>query len=102
MPDFQAAADIARRESGPEGGIIMGCECGNYSLVEMEWFVPTLDSEGSAEELRMALEEITAVRGVLVKMPGKTVKVSFDSVFVGAHHLRDVLTRAGFPLAIAL
>lgn len=79
----------------------MGCECGNFSLVEVEWSVPSLDREGCAEELQMMLEEITAVRGVSVKVREKTVLVGFDADYIGTQQLKEVMNGAGFHVTLA-
>jgi copper chaperone CopZ len=79
--------------------IIMKCECGKFSLTEMEWSVPSLESEGCAEELQMVLEEITAVRGVRVNRQQKTVMVGFDADYIGTQQLKEAMNRAGFPVA---
>lgn len=79
----------------------MGCECGNKAFVEVEWSVPTIESKGCAEKVRMALEEIAAVRGVRVRVPGKTVLVSFDDTLIGLPQLKEALSRAGYQAFLA-
>lgn len=74
----------------------MVCECGNFSLTEMEWRVPSLDCKGCAEGLQMVLEEITAVRGIRVKIREQTVRVGFDADYIGTPQLTEVMNRAGF------
>jgi len=80
----------------------MGCECGEFSLTEMEWSVPSLDDEGCAEELQTVLEEITAVRGVRVNMRQKTVLVGFDADYISTKQLTAAMNRAGFQVALSL
>lgn len=79
----------------------MGCECGNFSLVEREWSVPSLDDEGCAEELQMTLEGITAVRGVRVKVRERTVLVGFDAAHISAQQLKEAMNKAGFQVTLA-
>jgi len=79
----------------------MGCECGEFSLVEVEWSVPSLDTELCAEELQMTLEEITAVRGVMVNVREKTVRVGFDADYIGMQQLKEIMNRAGFQVTLA-
>ena len=77
----------------------MKCECGKNVLVEVEWLVPGITSELSAENLQMALEEITAVRGVRVNVAKKLVLVGFDADYTSEQKLKDVINRAGFQVA---
>jgi len=76
----------------------MECECGKFSLSEMEWTVPSLDIDGCAEELQMILEEIAAVRGVRIKIREKTVRVGFHADYIGTEQLEEAITRAGFAV----
>lgn len=77
----------------------MKCECGKNVLVEVEWTVPGITCERSAENLQMTLEEITAVRGVRVNMRNKTVLVGYDADHTSEQALKDVLNRGGFQVA---
>jgi copper chaperone CopZ len=77
----------------------MKCECGKNVLVEVEWTVPGITGKSAAENLQMALEEITAVRGVRVNVPKKTVLVGFDADYTSELKLKDVLKVAGFQVA---
>jgi copper chaperone CopZ len=80
---------------------IMGCECGEFSLTEREWYVPALAGEGCAETLRMVLEELTAVRGVRVRVGEKTVRVGFDADYIGTQQLKEAMNLAGFKVTLA-
>lgn len=77
----------------------MKCECGKNVLVEVEWTVSGITCERSAENLQMTLEKITAVRGVRVNIPKKSVLVGFDADHTCEQKLKDVLNRAGFQVA---
>jgi len=79
----------------------MGCECGKFSLAEMEWLVPALGGAGSADELQMVLEQITAVRGVRVNVREKTVLVGFDADYIGVQQLKEAMNKAGFKVTLA-
>lgn len=77
----------------------MGCDCGKFSLTEMEWSVPSLDGEECAEELQMILEDIPAVRGVRVNVRQRTVRVGFNTDHIGMQQLKAAMDRAGFEAA---
>jgi copper chaperone CopZ len=77
----------------------MKCECSGNVLVEVEWTVPGITSGLRAEHLQMALEEITAVRGVRINIPKQSVLVGFDANYTSEQKLKDVLKVAGFQVA---
>jgi copper chaperone CopZ len=77
----------------------MKCECGKNVLVEVEWTVPGVTGKSSAEHLQMALEEITAVRGVRVNVAKKSVLVGFDADYTSEQKLKEALNKAGFQVA---
>lgn len=79
----------------------MACECGKFSLTEKEWSVVSLDNEFSAENLQMVLEEITAVRGVRIKLQEKTVRVGFDADYIGTQQLKEAMNMAGYSVTLA-
>jgi len=78
----------------------MRCECGMKALAEVEWSVPELGAGDGAERLRMALEDIPAVRGVRVRVSEKTVLVGFDDAQVSVQLLKEAINKAGFPSAL--
>lgn len=79
----------------------MNCECGNFSLTERVWTIPSLVNSDCAEKLQMVLEEITAVRGVTIKVREKTVRVGFDAKHIGTAQLKEAMNRAGFNVTLA-
>ena len=79
----------------------MKCECGKNVLVEVEWSVPGITCEGSAESLQMTLEEIAAVRGVRVNFRKQSVLVGFDADYTSEQKLKEILKNAGFQVALS-
>lgn len=77
----------------------MKCECGKNVLVEVEWTVPGISCERSAENLQMTLEEIVAVRGVRVDIPNRSVLIGFDADHTSEQKLKEILGRSGFQVA---
>lgn len=79
----------------------MQCSCDHKEFLEVEWSVPTIETKGCAERVRMALEEIAEVRGVRVALSARTVTVCFDDARIGLQHLKDAMLRAGFQAVLA-
>jgi copper chaperone CopZ len=79
----------------------MKCECSKNVLVEVEWGVQGITSQGSAENLQMTLEEIAAVRGVRVNLKKQSVLVGFDADYTSEQILKEVMKKAGFHVALS-
>lgn len=83
------------------GGGDMACTCKFKEFLEVEWSVPSIVSRDCADIVGMALEAIADVRGVRVNVLLKTVTVCFDDERIGLTHLKDAMSKAGFPAVLA-
>jgi copper chaperone CopZ len=62
----------------------------------VEWYLEQIESAEDAENARMVLEEMAAVRGVRVSLQSKIATVCFDDSTVGIKDMKKALRKAGF------
>jgi P-type Cu+ transporter len=84
---------------GSDTGCGCGCTSGKKNLTEVIWSVPNIKCEGCAGTLEKILKGFAGIACVSVKTDEKKVALSFDATLASEAQLKDLLDKAGFPVA---